>query len=216
VSTHLGTAIAPHGRRQTGVRGHASAWRRAAAVAWLALALAPAVALAQRQVPGLRPGYPRLEYADSLTSLNDRCMVKGSPLNTHIRPVYVNGQPLGFCCSSCPGVFVKDPERYMKEQAIVVRCAVEPRRLARIDAAHRLEINHELYYVHDIATRVRFGRDPLPYCGRVTDPVSRQRFRPTARSPRLEHNGRLYFFADPRSVRTFQASPDSFAVRKGA
>lgn len=61
------------------------------------LALMPAAVLAQRPVPGQQPGFPRHQYADSLISLNDRCMVRGSPLNARVRPVYVNGQPLGFC-----------------------------------------------------------------------------------------------------------------------
>ncbi len=37
-----------------------------------------------------------LEY-DGLTSLNDRCPVRGDPLNAAVEPVYVNGRPLGFC-----------------------------------------------------------------------------------------------------------------------
>jgi hypothetical protein len=70
----------------------------------LPLALALTIALGwassahgQRPVPGANPAFPRLKYADSLISLNDRCMVRGSPLNPRIRPVYISGQPVGFC-----------------------------------------------------------------------------------------------------------------------
>ena len=41
--------------------------------------------------------HPRLRYADSLTSANDRCVVTHMKLNPQIKPLYVNGQPVGFC-----------------------------------------------------------------------------------------------------------------------
>jgi hypothetical protein len=52
---------------------------------------------AQRFVPGTDPGRPRLKFADSLVSANDRCIVAQEKLNRRVRPVYVNGVPLGFC-----------------------------------------------------------------------------------------------------------------------
>ncbi len=64
----------------------------------LALLLsAPGGAEAQRPVPGRDPEFPRIQYADSLVSLNDRCIVSQKKLSTKIRPVYVNGRPIGFC-----------------------------------------------------------------------------------------------------------------------
>lgn len=70
----------------------------AAAGALLALALAVPVALnAQRFVETDDAGHPKVKYADSLVSLNDRCMVAGNKLNLKIRPVYVSGAPIGFC-----------------------------------------------------------------------------------------------------------------------
>ncbi len=41
--------------------------------------------------------HPRIRYADSLLSLNDRCIVKMTKLGKKTRPVYVNGHPVGFC-----------------------------------------------------------------------------------------------------------------------
>jgi hypothetical protein len=52
---------------------------------------------AQRRVPTADPVHPKLKYADSLVSLNDRCMVRKNKLNPRVRPVYVNRQPVGFC-----------------------------------------------------------------------------------------------------------------------
>jgi hypothetical protein len=51
----------------------------------------------QRLVPTSDPKYPKIKYADSLMSLNDRCAVARNKLNVKVRPVYVNGKPVGFC-----------------------------------------------------------------------------------------------------------------------
>ncbi len=51
--------------------------------------------------PAARPAYPALvhkkELYDSVLSVNDRCPVRGGPLNKNVRPMYVNRQPVGFC-----------------------------------------------------------------------------------------------------------------------
>ena len=59
--------------------------------------LAGARAPAQQFVPTADPEHPRIRYADSLLSLNDRCAVRQGKLNPAFRPVYVNGKPIGFC-----------------------------------------------------------------------------------------------------------------------
>ena len=63
----------------------------------VALFLAPMPALAQRYVATGDTLHPRIKYADSLVSANDRCMVALQKLNRRVRPVYVNGVPMGFC-----------------------------------------------------------------------------------------------------------------------
>jgi hypothetical protein len=64
----------------------------------LALALALPTALhAQHYVVTRDPQHPKVRYADSLVSLNDRCIVAGNKLNLKVRPVYVSGAPIGFC-----------------------------------------------------------------------------------------------------------------------
>jgi hypothetical protein len=41
---------------------------------------------------------PRLRYFDGdQVSLNDRCAVRKAKLNPKMPPIYVNGQPVGFC-----------------------------------------------------------------------------------------------------------------------
>lgn len=111
---------------------------------------------------------------------------------------------------------MKDPERFLNDQRIQVLCPVDKGKPARVDAAHRAWVNHELFYFSGASARQRFVRDPLRYCGSITDPVTRQRFVPTSRSPRFDYQGRPYFFQDRLSLRTFVALPDTFAHRKGA
>lgn len=64
------------------------------ALAFLALA---GFAGAQELVPTGDPAHPRVRYSDGLVSLNDRCAVRQGGLNPTYQPVYVNGQPIGFC-----------------------------------------------------------------------------------------------------------------------
>ncbi len=54
-------------------------------------------AKAQRLVDSKDPNLPRVEYADSLISLNDQCIVRGGSLSPAYKAVYVNGKPIGFC-----------------------------------------------------------------------------------------------------------------------
>jgi hypothetical protein len=68
----------------------------AAALITIAILNGPA-ANAQRYVPATDPKLPKLKYADSLTSVNDRCVVTHNKLNPQIDPIYINGVPVGFC-----------------------------------------------------------------------------------------------------------------------
>jgi hypothetical protein len=75
-------------------------WRRAALGAVVLAGLAGAAAgpaTAQRMIATKDPAHPRIKYADSLVSLNDRCIVRQGGLNAMYKPVYVNGKPIGFC-----------------------------------------------------------------------------------------------------------------------
>jgi YHS domain-containing protein len=167
-------------------------------------------------IMSLEQGYPRVRYPDGLASLNDRCIVKQSRLNIYIHPVYVNGMPISFCCSTCPGVFSADPEPWLAKQKIRVQDPIDRAKPAVLSKATRLFVGHDLYYFAGASTRARFEKSPLQYCGTLTDPVTRERFKPTAASPHLLRDGRDYWFASPESKARFAARPDSFAVRQGA
>ncbi len=73
----------------------------AAAAAVLAPLSAPLVgppaALAQHYIATADTAHPLVRYADSTVSVNDRCIVRQTGLAYRMRPVYVNGLPIGFC-----------------------------------------------------------------------------------------------------------------------
>ena len=75
--------------------------RIAAALAVACLALltfrASGALHAQVILPAPGPAFQKLKFADSLTSVNDRCVITHNRLNLAIHPLYVNGQPVGFC-----------------------------------------------------------------------------------------------------------------------
>ena len=49
-------------------------------------------------VSGSDAEHPRLRYLDGQLSLNSSCGVRtGNALNPGVRPLYVNGSPIGFC-----------------------------------------------------------------------------------------------------------------------
>ena len=170
--------------------GSALAPALAVAVALAAGASVPRRRRALRAAPADK-AHPRLKYDDSLTSINDRCAVKEDELSPSIRPVYVNAQPVGFCCTTCPAVFVQGPEPYLQRMKASFTDPVRPSRPAKIQAPLRYHVNWEVFYFADRASMDEFRKHPTAYCGWLTDPVSGVRFRPTAGSPRVIHAGRL-------------------------
>lgn len=79
------------------MRNHSHRTAAALLLAAAALLLSPAPGWAQRYVATADTAHPRIKYADSLVSANERCMVAQQKLNRRVRPVYVNGVPMGFC-----------------------------------------------------------------------------------------------------------------------
>ena len=49
-------------------------------------------------VRGGDPARPQLRYCDGQVARNDSCMIRlGRKLNPKVPPLYVNGEPVGFC-----------------------------------------------------------------------------------------------------------------------
>ena len=175
---------------------------------------APPVSPGSEYVPTTDPQHPKARYTDSLVSMNDRCPVRQSTLSLAYVPVYVNGQPVGFCCHSCPSVFVQDPDRYLRALGITPPDLFHKGKPATVDSSLRYRIGFEIYYFSSRADMDQFKKDPLRYCGVLTDPVSMARFRPTAASPRTTHNQRLYYFAADSTRDVFLKNPSLHQDRR--
>ncbi len=81
---------------------------------------------------------------------------------------------------------------------------------ALLDARHRVFVNWETYYLSSDENLAKFRADPLKYVGTVTDPVTRERFRPDRKHTRLEHEGRIIWFAKPENAERFRAGPEAY------
>ena len=104
---------------------------------------------------------------------------------------------------------------YLEAQQLGVPCVVNPERQAKLDPDLRMFLNYEIFFFSDKEARQKFEKDPLAYCGLLTDPVTQKRFQPTKASPRWTFKDRRYYFASDSTLRVFKTMPDSLALRKG-
>lgn len=165
-------------------------------------------------VLGAVPDRPRIMYRDSLTSINDICPVRKARLDPDRKPVYVNGKPVGFCCSPCPVTFSADPEKYLTELHAAFPCPVNRGRRAIFDSSLRARVNQDIFFFSSVAAKNRFVKDPLRYTKALTDPVSFVRFPAKKTSPHVVFRGRDYYFASDSTLAVFQAEPDRWFERK--
>lgn len=107
---------------------------------------------------------------------------------------------------------MQGPERYLVDLGIQLPCAVDPSRPAVLDVAHRALVNYEAYFFADGAALKTFVAAPYKFTGRVTDPVSQERFLPTEASPTRSHGGRLFFFASSANAATFDGDPATYGT----
>jgi YHS domain-containing protein len=105
---------------------------------------------------------------------------------------------------------VKDPTTYLRNLGVSMTSALNDRVPARIENEYLSRVNYEAYYFAELAEKRRFDGDPARFCGFVTDPVSKERFRPRPESPRAEFAGRPWFFVSDANHMMFEAMPDSF------
>ncbi|HEX5133664.1 MAG TPA: hypothetical protein VFX92_14410 [Candidatus Krumholzibacteria bacterium] len=91
-------------------------------------------------------------------------------------------------------------------------CAVHPAQAAIIDATHRAFVNYEVYYFSSEEALLTFAAEPWSYTGKVTDPVTRARFQPSAASPRRTLGGRLFYFENDANATTFDSDPSTYGI----
>jgi YHS domain-containing protein len=192
----------------------------------LAISLVVALATLLCSVPGVRaegtphyvpsddPYLPRVEYGDGLVSINKRCTVRKVLMTTTTRPVYINGRPLGFCCPVCSWTWVTMPWKFLNEEKISVNGAVNKYKPAVIDSLHLSWVNWEVYFFTDMDAKARFDKDPLKYCGKLTDPVTGKRFQPHFWSPKTVYRGRVYYFSSGKTKDEYLDNPRAYTFRR--
>jgi YHS domain-containing protein len=87
---------------------------------------------------------------------------------------------------------------------------LNPNRPAILESAYMSRVNYETYFFADTAARELFNGDVVRFCGLITDPVSKQRFRPEVGSPRFDHEEVTYYFASAASQDLFEGDPESY------
>ncbi len=107
---------------------------------------------------------------------------------------------------------MQGPEFYLNEMGISLPCAVYPDQSAVVDAEHRALVNYEAYYFGSREAQEAFVKEPWRYAGKVTDPVSRERFVPTPESPVRTYGGRIFFLQSAENAATFDGDPPRFGV----
>lgn len=116
----------------------------------------------------------------------------------------------------CAKAFVQGPDPYMRQMRIHLPGIVDRTRDAVFDAAHRAFVNYEIYYFSSEEDLQKFVAAPYKYVGEVTDPVTRDRFRPTAGSPWRSYQGRLFYLESAQTATTFDTAPSDYGVLKPA
>lgn len=106
---------------------------------------------------------------------------------------------------------MKDPEPFLREMNYSAPCAVRDDAPAKIDPSTRLQINHDLVFVSRPEYVEKIRKSPLKYCSRLTDPVTRDIFRPTKKSPRRDFEGRIYIFSSDSTRAVFSSDPAAYS-----
>lgn len=107
---------------------------------------------------------------------------------------------------------MQDPQIQLLELGLAIPDALDPNRSAVLDVAHRSFVNYETFFFADEADRRRFDADPSASCGILTDPVTKERFRPGSDSPRGTFGGRTYFFLNETNKVAFEKNPEAVAL----
>jgi YHS domain-containing protein len=107
---------------------------------------------------------------------------------------------------------VQDVPEYVRRKGLAFACYMDPRRAAVIDAEHCVRLNWEAYFFSDAWERERFLADTVLYCGLLTDPVNRERFRPTQESPSFTFKDVRYYFTCDADRQEFERDPEMYRL----
>ena len=109
---------------------------------------------------------------------------------------------------------MQDPEKYLKEMKVTPPSIFKGGKRPVLDSSLKAQVNFEIYYFGTPAEKKRFLADPLRYAGLVTDPITYERFRPTASSPKTTYGSRLYYFASDSTRAEFLKDPVTHKDRR--
>ena len=112
----------------------------------------------------------------------------------------------------CLKVFVQDPVPHVLKNELSFQCAVNSGESATIDPAYMRQVNWETFFFSDSSAMNEFDSDPIKYCGILTDPISRQRFRAGVESPHSQFDGRNFYFWSDSSKQKFDMMPAMYSA----
>ena len=107
---------------------------------------------------------------------------------------------------------MQDVPKALQRKGLVFACYMDPSRPAQLDAAYMVRVNYETYLFADSTARTLFQGDVVQYCGLLTDPVTKHRFRPDDASPSFEHDGVTYYFESYDALEMFGQDPEQFRL----
>jgi YHS domain-containing protein len=91
---------------------------------------------------------------------------------------------------------------------------VDPVEMGSLADSLHFRVNGEVYRFANARNRQRFASSPELWCGLLRDPVSGERFWPSAVSPQAYWVGGPYFFASEASKSQFLSDPKKYEVRR--
>jgi YHS domain-containing protein len=100
---------------------------------------------------------------------------------------------------------------YLREIGFRAPCAVRSDAPARIAPECRVQVNHDLFFVSREDYVKKIKKNPLKYCKRLTDPVTREVFAPSKKSPRIDFEERAYFFSSDSTRAVFASNPSMYS-----
>ncbi len=107
---------------------------------------------------------------------------------------------------------MQDVDAYLVRRGIEIACFFDPLRRAVLDDRHQVRLNYEAFFFSETTMVEEFRADPVRFCGLLTDPVSKRRFRPKSSSPRIEFEGVAYYFETRETHERFRRRPHAHAV----
>lgn len=89
---------------------------------------------------------------------------------------------------------------------------VDPEQVGSLDDSLQYRVNGEVYRFASHRTLERFVRAPWQWCGLVRDPVTGERFWPSAASPTAYWVGGPYYFRSDSAKTHFVGDPKRYEV----